>query len=882
MSTLQWQFGGVQVSFDNEVPVPSYISFEKDVKPPKTLHEEDDEDEDNMLTGGAFRNWENIHHRYRVVASAEVTEQAVFVNNTEVNFGNEPRNGEWALQNMPLPRQVVAQMLANHPEALNAISPATWLNAVREVSTKPRGFDRPLECTIEGPGEQKWVVKRMRDIGQITPQQRAALERSPGRIRGNMFWFAERQWEFIRRVIALNVREVNELLKPEVLHALQSENLPIKSKDVFPRNFEVLFRESWLQVVGGVEEGGSSSVGSSPDLDDGSSPDLPHFPPGSVPPGSRSGSESGSPPGSATFGAARSEAGSPPGSARLGSATFGAVRSASGSPPGSVHIGYGSPVEEAPPIITGGDGLSSETGFYGSVKRWTGNFQQIDAFRVTPGYQEYMLQLYTEERQKLEKSSNQSNNFILQEIDALHASNKFETLFPLLYLLKKGLYAAPKEKLIEEGLLDATFETNTLFSLCQDSLLELKSTEVYSNIVRVKPDYSRLRLVTKNEGNVLFELQYLREVQPRGMKLTLYYSKLGAFEGVVNYLPVLLYQLTLDNEFSMVTEILFKMDAFSYDQKRVVSRIFGPAKTTLNKLKQQLFKIQEDFGFYKLNNKQRETAATKATNDLVCLVFAVNRRNPDTILIDDIETWITGGTVQSRVLPYTIVKHASDIHKYPWIYTASSETNFEATNHIKIDLVCRRKTFVDVQGVGLSLMLYFTALAEDMYYSDEAEKMMILIDVTRTPTDAGLPDPMFCQVLHERLKFQRTFEIKPLLQEFTPLNQWKDVFTEPIFEAAKNKLMSVFDIEKHAPYKKMFKPRLPPQFFQSEFIDLPNDLDPQNLDDETQELLSVSSKTFTFIRPMFTKEDIYSIYNRFIQSVVESNKNVQRGQLDTF
>ena len=888
MSTLQWQFGGVQVSFENDVPVPSYISFEKDEQPPPTFQnnyddEEEEYESENFLTGGAFRNWENIHHRYRVVASAEITENVELRrggHNVNVNFGNEPRTGEWALQNLPLPRQVVVEMLSNHPEAANALTPLSWQNAVRDIVQKPRGFDRPLECTIEGDGEQKWVVKRMRDIGPITPQQRAALERSPGRIRGNMFWFAEREWEFIRRVVAMGVSEINDLLKPEVLAALQSENLPRKAKDVFPQNFNVLFRESWLQGEPVEEEVAPPSPPPSDGTPSSGIGSPAFFPPG-FGPSDEDRSGTGSPSGSERSGSAT---GSPLGSERSGSAAgsaTGPARSASGSArsaSGSARSGYGSPLEGAagPPALTGGDSMSTERGFYGSIKRWSGTFQEVDSFRVAAGYEDYMLVLYTEEREKLTKRANPAHNFIIQEIETLHSNNQFEILFPLLYLLKKGLYVASKDSLIEKGLLDTSFDTNTLFSLCQDSIIELKSTERYSNIIVAQPAWSKLKIVLENEGGTLIELNYKKSITTAGTKLELYYDWQGD-TAVVNYLPVLLYQMTLDSEFVNVRTIIFEMKNLSFDYQKVIQRIFGPSKTTLENLRQQLLQIQEDFGFYKLN-KTRGTAV----GDLVYIVFALNRQSKNKITIDDIETWITGGVIQSRNVPYTIVKQKSDVHKYPWIYTASSETNFENTNHIKIDLVCRRKTFVDVQGVGLSLMTFFTAFAATMYPSEETESMMILIDVARTPTDAGLPDPIFCQVLHERLKFQRTFEVKPLLQEFSRLNNFKGIYTQRNFEDARQKLMRVFDIETHAPYRKLFKPPLKPQFLQTEFINLTNDLDTVNLDDETQKVLSNCSKTFTFIRPMFTKDDIYSIYNRFIQSVIESNTGVERGKLEAF
>ena len=99
-----------------------------------------------------------------------------------------------------------------------------------------------------------------------------------------------------------------------------------------------------------------------------------------------------------------------------------------------------------------------------------------------------------------------------------------------------------------------------------------------------------------------------------------------------------------------------------------------------------------------------------------------------------------------------------------------------------------------------------------------------------------------------------------------------------------NKMRRVFDIENHAPYRKVFKNNLPPVFFQTEFINVPNDLNTKTLttDNAVQEVLSFNAKTFTFARPMFTKEDNYSIYNRFIQSVVESNSGKERGKLDAF
>ncbi len=989
MSTLQWQFGGVHVSFDNEVPVPSYISFEKEAQPnPLLYNSEDDSEEEGGggLEGGATLNWENIHHRYRVVASAEITEN-VTINEQDVPFGNEPRNGDWGLENMPLPRQVVLEMLRNHPEAQGVMSSNNWKDVVREVGTKQRGFETPLECVFSGPGEQKWVVRRMRDIGKMNAQQRAKLVSSPGRIRTNMFWLAQRQWEFIQNVIQLDIPQVNQLLRDEVLQVLTTPNLPPKAKDLLPEHYSVLYTQSWLAAAAAAaqEEEEASSQEGSPRFSPGGLPgfspggseeessrfspggseeESSRFSPGGPPPSSppppsrsvrRSGFMSGllprpgpepepvavavaavpaeeSPGGSPgpprplrrsgvaalvpAVPAEESPGGSPgpprplrrSGVAALVPAVPAEEESPGGSPgpprplrrsgvaapvAAAFHVGYGSPrllgsvggpssaaVQQAqqvqqvqpPPVILGGDHLSSETGLYGGVQRWVGNFKEQDQFQVAPGFEDYMNTLYNTEKAKLESIPN--SNFMVQKITSFYNNGQLEMLYTLLYLITNNLFIASKEELVTNNLLDANFDEMDLFNVCKESLIELKPNELYEK--RLSSPTSSARLLQKETRNALFSLEYQNHKDPKNgsyvTKLYLIESKNRNMKDFVNYLPVLLYQMCKDN---LHENLEFVFTALSPTQKQMVQNLYGNSRfTTKTKLKMHLQQLQEDLGFYKLNKGQNEYVSNLSQKTTM-IVFSLERKDSNSIQVEDIETWITGYVIpRGNNLPFSIRKRRSDIQQYPWIYTATSETSFDPHAHLKIELICRRKLYAEIQGIGLSTMLYFISYFQTYYEGLN----MVLIDVSRTEDNIGLPDPMFSQVLHERLKFQRTFELQDMFNSLAV----RDLYNPQDYNLCKEMLSQSFDVERHAPYVKLFRQNLSNQFIQSEFYNLPQNFDIRDWDDDLQPILQQCAKTLTMARPMFTKQDISSIIQRLIQSIVENDTNVQRGALESY
>ena len=97
MSLLQWQLGHLNISFEKEVPVPSYISFEQVQPHLQPFYAEEESDEEFFLQGGANPNYENMYNRYRVVASAEITERAD-LNGREIDFNIQPnRPGKYGM-----------------------------------------------------------------------------------------------------------------------------------------------------------------------------------------------------------------------------------------------------------------------------------------------------------------------------------------------------------------------------------------------------------------------------------------------------------------------------------------------------------------------------------------------------------------------------------------------------------------------------------------------------------------------------------------------------------------------------------------------------------------------------------------------------------------
>jgi hypothetical protein len=1027
MSTLQWHFGNLDISFDKDGDIPSYISFEKSTH----VNHEDDSDNEvqhpslphRYLQGGAREDWESIHNRYRVVATAEVTEN-IKLNNRDVQFEQGPKTGEWGLQNMPLPRQIVFEMLDQHRDAQAVLTPENWEATVRQVATKMRGFEEPLECAFTGPGEQKWVVKRMRDIGAMTPQQQARLESSPGRIKTDMFWFAQRQWDFVKAVMDLDEPRVNALLKPEVFEVLQRanlDNLPVHCKDLRPRDYPELFDADW--VIGeegssggndGVSDGGGGSPGdggsspgnggggspgnggggspgngggSSPGNGSGSSPhseeqkspsseEYPFYSPSPVP-GTPLGFQSGSmglgrtassaaenvqfrgaiQPGRTTAmrqrrlaapassasdrWGLRSPAGDlsgfpedleerksqlnvpqgPPVSEqnRLSrSAAHVSGRSVSGrsvsgrsvsgrsvsgrsvsgrSVSGRSESGrsvsgrsergnraailaerFHEPEEvvmehEDVPVIQGGDGMSSETGLYGGMQRWVGNFKEIDLFTKPLGYPELMHKKFTSVINRFAKLP--EFTYIVQTL--YQFQNNVIMLYPLLYLLENNMFMATKEELMHRHQkLSPNFDETLLLKVCKESWVELK---------KPKEDFRELlnkyQLYDPSTNQELFYLGYSKVQRSNEIVTVLHLSQrdlASSAETLINYLPVILYQISL---LPGSQALEFKFGALSPDVLQVVKTVYGPVQvSTKTKLKQRLLTLQEDLGFYKLN-KASNTYLENRPGKTTMIVYRLNSKSP-LIEVDDIETWITGYIINNtNDLYYSIKKHTDNILQYPWNYVAMQPTQFEGNSHLKIELICRRKIQTNLKGVGFSLLSYFLSYFHIHYQN----LSMVCIDVARAHGDMGLPDVMFSQLLHERLKFQRTFDMKQILELPSVKALYKQDGSDDTtqeFADHSQLLQDIFDIHKHAPYEKVYKPNMQAAVLEQEFINLPENLDLQNPTAEVQEILQRHAKTLTFARPMFTSDDLQSIYQRFIQSDEEDKKRVARGKLEAY
>jgi hypothetical protein len=343
---------------------------------------------------------------------------------------------------------------------------------------------------------------------------------------------------------------------------------------------------------------------------------------------------------------------------------------------------------------------------------------------------------------------------------------------------------------------------------------------------------------------------------------------------LVNFLPVLLYQIVNSPLCFNQVEFL-NWNLLDSEVKRLVQTLYGSntASTTKDKLKQRLLSLQDDVGFYKLNKQGNDYFAHPLhKNTMVVFNISTKQREDQQLSVSDIETWMTGYIIRNaNQLHFNIVKQAPDIEKYPWIFTGRDTTMFNAGNHLKIELICRRKAKPDKLGLGFTLMSYF--LSHYAYNFDNIN--MVLMDVARTHGEQGLPDPMFSQLLHERFKFQRTFEFQPLLQSTFVLNLPADVR-----ESTTQALNNTFSTQEHAPYLKVFV-NLDANTIQQEFTGLqPDDVDLNALrDPDVQNTLQSAVKTLTFTRPMPTLEDMATIYQRFYQSVVEKKKNVATGQL---
>ena len=954
MSLLQWQLGHLNVSFDKEVPVPSYISFEQQPQhhnnAPKQV-DEDEDDLDDILQGGAGPNWASIHNRYRVVATGEITEN-VMVNNVNVDFDIHPnRPSRYGLENMPLPRQVVLAMIHDMPAVHERFSENRWEQAVRDVTTKMRGYDGPLEFPFQGPGEQKWVVKRMRDVGPLTTEQRHKLENSQGRIKTNMFWFAQREWDFIRAVLNLGLPEVEALLRPNVLQILTDPGLPTKAKDVLPRNYQTLFDNSWLINVVPPDMGTGTSEseeypyeGGPPGAPPGNPPQgPPGAPPGNPPQGPQGGPQGG-PPGprggprpsnwdvggpafqpNNGYSASSSEHVAPPRgppiprqrsrqSNVINVATESpeligpplapppirsqvnspvrsvarsisrsensarsevSARSVSGSPVFSAGRASSSSSEPQVPLIGGGDSLSSETGKYRGEERWTGQFQEIDNFTKATGYNLAMNALFNKHRNNAARRAPTSElyAYILQTLDTIQEP---AMLHPLLYLLEQNMFVASLDNLKEKQLIDQSFNEMTLLQICNNSWLEMKPWERF----RVIPD--KFQIARQDNNQELFFLGYVNNnpSKPNVTILTLdpEFQEVRNKEILVNFLPVLLFQI-VNNPLSICQEHIefLNWSLLSEDAKRLLQTVYGQTHvTTKQHLKQRLLTLQEDLGFYKLN-KQGQDYFAHPTEKMTMVVFLIKPGISD-VTYETIETWMTGYVINNtNQLTYNIVKQNPDVNRYPWIYTIGEEAVFEGENHVKIELICRRKLKPDLQGVGFTLVSYFLSHFAHFY----GNISMALIDVARTHGDQGLPDPMFSQLLHERFKFQRAFNFEPILQSPFVLG-----LPQAEREQTMTALNNIFSTQDHAPYVKQYvnPVNFNNRVLQEEFYNLnPADIDLNHLQDpDVQQTLHSAAKTLTFVRPMPTLRDMESIYQRFYQSVAEKNKRVAPGSLQAY
>ena len=460
---------------------------------------------------------------------------------------------------------------------------------------------------------------------------------------------------------------------------------------------------------------------------------------------------------------------------------------------------------------------------------------------------------------------------IVRKVTDLKNSNNYAMLYPLLYLLDQDLFVGTKEELITSGLLEPTFNEVSLVNLCQQTWLQLQPGETVRD--RPHPPSNNVFAIVKN-GRDVFSVKYVILKEAGGYVTDIYLNTpYPSIEVIVNNLPPLLYQFCLImNPTPDFEKIRFKWGNLSVEYKRVVQTIYGSREqnSTKTKLKEHLLFLQDDLGFYRLN-KTKEEYFEHLTEKTVFIVFSTkplkqsNLLSPYKLEAEDIETWTTGYIIINTAnLFYSIEKQNNDVHKYPWIYTAGEPTVFAGRTHLKMELICRRKSSVELQGIGFTLMSYFFGY----FASNYPNLSMVLVDVARTHGSQGLPDLMFTQLLHERFKFQRTF---PLVLENT-----QGLYTAPEFEYLSTVLQNMFEVEQHPPYLKEYKNNISPAVLQKEFPNLPPG------DAISQDVLEQYAVNLTFARPMFTQDDVQSIFQRFIQSNIETVRRVPRGTLQSY
>ena len=499
-------------------------------------------------------------------------------------------------------------------------------------------------------------------------------------------------------------------------------------------------------------------------------------------------------------------------------------------------------------------------------KRWTGRYQQVDNLRVAGGYTQFMDTLattYTADSYK--KRAQPLYAFINQQLRTY--KDDAAILYPMLFLYHNGLFIGSMQELQARGLLDQNFNETQLISVCQESWVDLKQGESMNVIIK------NVQLVQENPRTTLFELEYRALQKPSKVFVTqLELVGTPTREQLTNYLPVLLYQIASSTEY--FHQDLEFVKPRSPEYQKIVKTVFGTLSiTTKTNLKAHLLKLQDDLGFYRLNKPNRVDYFRHLTDKTTVLVFATDLKTP-LIQLSDVETWMTGYVINNTAsLHYNIVKQGADEELYPWIYTTRSPTMFPNQNHLKLELVCRQKLYPELQGIGFTLMTYFLTL----YSTNYANLNFVLMDVSRTHADRGLPDPMFCQLLHERFKFQRTFDLNAVAQSM-PVRG----LPEPEVNAIQQTLSTMFDVQKPAPYTKVYLNGVDNNTLQNEFIDLPQDVNVANIDPATQVLLQTHSKSFTFVRPMPTLDNLNSIYQRFIQSYQEKANNLELGGLQAF
>ena len=505
--------------------------------------------------------------------------------------------------------------------------------------------------------------------------------------------------------------------------------------------------------------------------------------------------------------------------------------------------------------------------------RWDGQFQENDNFKKAAGYGNIMDNLLTKHKNNATRRANNSRiyAYILQTLETLKDTDTM--LHSLLYLLEQNMFVGSLNTLKERQLISGNFDESTLLQLCNNSWLELKVGERF----RVVPN--KFQIVNENDEE-LMKLGYTNNNPSKPNVTLLYFTDQGEqqIEKLVNFLPVLLFEI-VTNEISVCQQKIefLNWNLLESNIKSLLQTIYGTTQvTSIQNLKQRLVSLQEDLGFYKLN-KPGIDYFSHLTEKTTMLVFSI-KGGGDEIDYENIETWMTGYIItDTKQLIYNIQKQTPDIDKYPWIYATRNESVFTEENHLKLELICRRKLKPDLQGIGFSLMSYFLSHFRHYY----ANISMVLMDVARTHGDQGLPDPMFAQLLHERFKFQRTFEFEPLLE-----SPFVMALAPAERDTTLNNLNFIFSTQQHAPYLKHYENNnnFSAAVLLREFNNVSeNDVDLNNLEDpNVQKILSTGTKTLTFARPMPTVEDLDSIYQRFYQSLTEKKRRVPIGRLENY